>query len=58
MKKKAKGKPLAEGKEPQPRRGADPDSSRRRSGDTRAPARASGVAPHLARHVSPRTPAG
>lgn len=57
MKKKAKVKPLVEGKELQPKRAYDTDSSRRQSGDTGGRGWASSVAPHLARHVSHLPPA-
>lgn len=57
MKKKAKVKPLVEGKELQPKRAYDTDSSRRQSGDTGGRGWAFGVAPHLVRHVSHLPPA-
>ncbi|KAM5251023.1 thyrotroph embryonic factor isoform 1-T1 [Hipposideros larvatus] len=58
MKRKAKVKRLVEGKELPPKRAYDTDSSTSQSGDTGGPGWASGVAPHLARHVSrlPRQP--
>lgn len=52
MKRKAKMKRLVEGKELPPKRACDTDSSRRQSGDTGGRGWASGVVPHLARHVS------
>lgn len=58
MKRKAKVKPLVEGKELPPKKAYGPDSSRRQSGDPGGRGGASGVAPHLAPHVShlPRQP--
>lgn len=51
-KRKAKAKPLVEGKELPPKTACGADSSRRQSGDPGGRGGASGVAPHLAPHVS------
>lgn len=52
MKRKAKVKRLVEGKELPPKKAYDTDSSKRQSGDRGGWGWDSGVAPHLARHVS------